>query len=796
MNLSVLSLAVTAVRGRWHAFAGILAALALGVGIVATMALVLGAAGAGGVQQSPSRFGAVPFVITAEPSLVVRDRYGSLDKVPFPSQPAVPASAVARFTGAARPDRSFFAQVLGAQTGGLPALGHGWSSAAFAPYRLVSGHAPAGADQIVVAGRAVLGSRVRVLTAAGAQQYTIVGTVGARPGEWPVFFTDAQAARLSPSADALATWSAATARAAAAVPGLQVLTGQARHQADPLAAQDTAELTGLTSFLGVAALLAGFVMVGVTGASFGLSVAQRRRDIALLRVVGATPRQVMRMVYAEALLVGATGSAAGCLLGVAAAPALARWMADQGLAPSWFSVGASAAPLVIAFAAGIAVAALSVTVAAMRAGSIRPVQALREAAVEPRRLGRWRRAAGVLALACGAGMLLVVAVVFPADATDLQTQAMAALLLIGGATLLAPFLVRSVSRLPMAGTAGTLVQASLRTQPRRAAAASSAAVRDQAVGASYVVLPADAPGLTTALAESVDAGVPATAVTDTTVLAYEPAIAPFGFHLEAPMPIPFPAIGIDHPSAAFGVPVRQGSLAGLSDDTVAVDTSWGLHVGSTLRLWLADGTPVALKVIAVYSSGLSGTSLILDQHNAGGLPDRAYVRATPAWATAMRAAAGAEGARIVPAARWSAAVSGEQAAQNQAGLVILVGIAVLYCAIGIASTFGMSTRGRRSEWALLNLSGATRRQVIRVIVAEALALTLTGIVVAAVTSAVVLGLDAIALARAAGAAGAAGVVVPWTTLAAITGATVLIGVVAAVLPASRQFRSSVRSVTG
>src|SRR6202522_806223 len=131
-----MNLAVSTVRSQWSAFAGTLAALALGVGIVATMALVLGAAGAGGVHQSRSRFGAVPFVIRAEPSLVVRDRYGSLDMVPFPSQPAVPASAVARFTGAARPDRSFFAQVLGAQTGGLPALGHGWASAAVAPDRV------------------------------------------------------------------------------------------------------------------------------------------------------------------------------------------------------------------------------------------------------------------------------------------------------------------------------------------------------------------------------------------------------------------------------------------------------------------------------------------------------------------------------------------------------------------------------------------------------------------------------------------------------------------------------------
>jgi putative ABC transport system permease protein len=152
----------------------------------------------------------------------------------------------------------------------------------------------------------------------------------------------------------------------------------------------------------------------------------------------------------------------------------------------------------------------------------------------------------------------------------------------------------------------------------------------------------------------------------------------------------------------------------------------------------------------------------------------------------MGAAAGAGGARVVPAAGWSAGVSDEQAAQNRAGLIILVGIAVLYCAIGIVSTFFMSTRGRRPEWALLKLSGATRRQVIRVIAAEALTLTMIGIAAAAVTAAVVLGLEAVAL------AGAAPVVVPWALLAEITGGTVLIGVVAAVRPACRQFRSATR----
>ena len=159
-----------------------------------------------------------------------------VDTVPLLQQPDVPASAIAQLP-AATADRSFYAQLAGVPAT-QPALGHGWSSAAFAPYRLSSGHPPRTDGQIVVTGRAVIGRPVTVLTAGGPLPFTIVGTVPARTGEQPIFFTDAEAARLSPGVDALVTGDPATARRAAALPGLQVLTGAARHQADPDAVQD------------------------------------------------------------------------------------------------------------------------------------------------------------------------------------------------------------------------------------------------------------------------------------------------------------------------------------------------------------------------------------------------------------------------------------------------------------------------------------------------------------------------------------------------------------------------------
>jgi putative ABC transport system permease protein len=810
----MLNLALATLRTRATAFAGTLAALALGVSLIATMALVLSSAEQGNANQEPQRFAAAAFVIRADPGMQVRDRYGDLAAVPFPEQPDVPAAVIARLPGAV-PDRSFFAQVQGSSPA-QPALGHGWSSARFAPYRLITGHAPAAAGQIVVAGPAPLGEQVSVLTADGSQRVAIVGTVGAIVGEQPVFFTDAEAARLSPGVDALVTGDKATANAAAALPGVQVLTGQARHLADPTAAQDATELSGLTTFLSIAALLSAFVVVAVTAAAFGLSVAQRRRDLALLRTIGATPRQVMRMVCAEAMLIGVAGSAAGCALGLEFAPVMARWIARRGLAPGWFSVSLTAGsvvPLLLAFTAGVAVAVLSVTVAAVRAGRIRPAQALREAVVEPKSLGRLRRAAGLVLLTCGVALSVVVEVAFPAEVADLKTEAMIVLLLIGGAALLAPFLLRRLSGLLPAGRGaiGLLTQAAVGTAPRRAAAAlvpvliavgltatilgvtgttaaaGSAGLRNEAAAASYIALPAGPPGLTDQFITQVEAmaGVEATAVTDTTLLAYEPAIT--SFHLEAPMPIPFGAIGIDRYSPALTLPVRQGSLAGLDDGTVAVDTSWGKHVGDILRLWLPDGTPASLKVVAVLNPTLSGPSLVVDLHNSGAsLPSRLYLTVSqPAALTRVQAAARADGARVVLAATWTAVVGNQQAAQNQAGLIVLVGIAIAYSAIGIASTFVMSTRGRAGEWALLRLTGATRKQITGIIVAEALVLTLLGIVMSAVVAAVVLGALPAALARA---GAATPLVLPWPLLGAVTGGAVVISAATSAVPGWLQFR--------
>ena len=555
----------------------------------------------------------------------------------------------------------------------------------------------------------------------------------------------------------------------------------------------------------------------MTATAFGLSVAQRRRDLALLRSIGATPKQVMRTICAEAALVGMGGSAVGSLLGLVGAPQLAGWIVRQGLAPSWFSVHfttGSALALVVAFLAGVAVAVLSVLVAAFRAGTIRPTDALREAAVEPKRIGRFRLLAGLVAVCCGIAALAAVALIFKSAATDPRTAAEIVILLIGGTALLAPFLLRSLTRPFGRGTAGMLLRANIVTGARRSAAvivpvlitaglamsilgvndtanaAASAAEHQQAANADFVVLPAGTPGLTTALLDRLHSvsGVEVTAVTDTNMLAYQPRIT--SFNLQPPMPLPFPAIGIDQPSAALNLKVIAGSLTGLDDQTIAVDSSWNEHVGDTMSIWRPDGTPVSLRVIAVVAASLSGPSLIVDQRNAGpAMPDRVYVRTNSASSdAALLDAVRSQHARVVPVSAWSAAVTDQQAKQNQFGLELLIGIAIAYSAIGIASTLLMSASGRRPELALLHKTGAIRRQIVWFVAAESLVLTLLGIAASAVVSCLVLGSLYLALT---GEVGAVSIVLPWPLVGAILAGCFLIAVFASAVPACFRPRSGV-----
>ena len=175
----MLSVALATLRARWVSFAGAFLTLALGSGFVAIMLMTLTAT-SGIPFPGPQRFAAAPIVVVPHKT----ERF-TADGFPFSlpvQQPGgLPAPVVKRLasTGRTVPDHTFPAQ----QAGGPPGqVGHAWSAASFTPYRLVAGHPPATASEVVVGGGspALVGHRVQVTTAEGTSTYTVAGVTAAR----------------------------------------------------------------------------------------------------------------------------------------------------------------------------------------------------------------------------------------------------------------------------------------------------------------------------------------------------------------------------------------------------------------------------------------------------------------------------------------------------------------------------------------------------------------------------------------------------------------------------------------
>ena len=127
---------------------------------------------------------------------------------------------------------------------------------------------------------------------------------------------------------------------------------------------------------------AGAVALFVVAGTFTLAIVQRRREVAVLRALGAAPHQVRRLIAGEALIVSARRRRARPARRPPARRRDRRVLADHGIVPAGFAPGDSWIPLVAAFGGGILIAQVAVFAAARRAGRTRPAEALREAAIE------------------------------------------------------------------------------------------------------------------------------------------------------------------------------------------------------------------------------------------------------------------------------------------------------------------------------------------------------------------------------------------------------------------------------
>lgn len=587
-------------------------------------------------------------------------------------------------------------------------------------------------------------------------------------------------------------------------------------------------VVSLVAALGTAGGVSAFVSAFVVASTFSYVVGQRRRELGLLRLAGATRAQVRRTVLAEALVLGVAASLAGCVLGRLGAPAMVGWLADVGMAPPGFTPGRQAWPLHAAFWTGLLVALGGVAVAARRAGAYGPLDALRSADVDTAALTGGRRLWGLGLVLTAATMIGWSLATDPADLLHRKTYTVQPMVLISACGLLCPALARPLLRLLARLTArrtrwaGRLVRENATAAMRRTGAiaapvlvsvaltgslagaletVSAARTAEAAArtGADFVVTPpsgarppapatAGAPGavrvdaLTAALRAVPGTAVSPTAPTELTVVEADGTAVRTQARTADPTAL----------AAVARLPVLTGSVTALDDGGIVLPEEWGhTAVGEPVDVILADGTRTTLRVAAVLRDGLGDNGLYVTARNApGARTDRIDVRLTPGTdpVTAgglLTDAASPYGAGVAGRDAWLAASAPANGRITRLRTVLVLGLALIYTGIALANTLVMATTDRRRELALLRLTGATRSQVTALVTAEAVLVVAVGAVLGCAVAAVQLGTmhGALALLRV-----PAPVVLPWQPIGLVTAACTLLAVPCTALSAAWALR--------
>ncbi|CCK29471.1 ABC transporter integral membrane protein [Streptomyces davaonensis JCM 4913] len=806
----MLTVALHTLRTRWITFTGSFVALSLGVALIAVMGLAL-ASSLQAPERRPERFAAAPVVVQGRDTLRVPTPNGDRTQ-PLAQPNAVPARTIAALKrlGPVTEDRSF---AVRAENGPADLVGHPWPTAAFAPYGPVNGREPrADGEVVVTSGWAVKGDRLRT----GSGTVTVVGVVRGLGFENAVFLTPARAAQLAPVSTQLVVEAdaAAVREAVGTDSGAEVLTGADRRFADADPDRDREALTAMNAMFGTAGGVSGFVSVFVVASTFAFAVAQRRREFGLLRTAGATPGQIRRTVLAEALLIGVLASAAGCALGAFTAPYLAAWVVDGGLAPAWFTIGDHVWPYLLAFWTGLFVALTGAAAAAWRAGRTGPAQALREASVDQGTMPWTRRLLGTALLATAAVMLLLALATDPSDLLHRKTYVSRPMLLITAFALLAPLLVRPLTRLltwlpsRLPGACGLLIRENTSTAVRRTAATAAPVL-------VTVALTGSLPGATATLNEA-----RTTETRHRTIADFVVTPPPGGYDrptLERLQKIPNAKVSSTSPSevhvleegvalirsparvadpkaltATTRLPLTAGRVLDLDDDSIIVNEEWERHtVGQRVTVWLADGTRKSLRIAAVMPVGTGDNGVYVTPANAPhARVDRIDVKVTPgtdtaAAARALRAAIEPHGGLLHTRTAWLRATQPPADGTTRLGFLLVLGIALLYTGISLANTLVMATPDRVRDLRALRLAGATTAQVLRLIAAEALTVVAVGALLGLLVAALnLLGMwGALSLLSV-----HAPIVLPWKALGSATAACAALAVVAAVIPAASALR--------
>ncbi|WP_328504066.1 ABC transporter permease [Streptomyces sp. NBC_00457] len=735
-------------------------------------------------------------------------------------------------------------------TTGAPTIGTIWNPTDRSPVELTSGHAPEGPNQVLLDADTAdtkdvaIGDTLTVIAAPGSFKAEVVGIATfttTNPGAALVFFdTETAQTKLLGDPDAGTSISVDAAdgvsdpqlkqRVAAAL-GTETLDFRT---ADEQAESDVEQLGGfldvikyvMLGFAGIAVLVGVFLIVN----TFSMLIAQRTRELGLLRALGADRRQVRRSVLTEALLLGLVGSTLGLATGIGLAVGLIELMGLLGMNIRSADMVIGVATPVSAYVVGLGVTFVAAYLPARRAAGVSPMAALADAEIAD--VGKPLRVRAVVGAVVGA--LGAAALVGCATATE--TSSAASLLGLGIvltliATVIAgPLLVRPVIRVlggafpALFGSVGRMSQRNALRNPRRTGATAAALMVglalvggmsvasasmtksfdeqiDKTLGADFVVQNANFVPFPEEVTDAVrdTEGVGLVVRTRLTTVA---ATLPDGDRVETTAAAYDPKL-----DDVANITYAQGdSTAALANGRLAMDLDFardhGVRVGSTVPVEFQGGRTAELTVGALTDQdaaegfgaqgGLYFGMSTLESYAPGGQDSAVYVNASPG-TSADDLRANLEGTLDpYPQVDVRDIADYKELVRDQIAVLLylvyaLLGLAIIIAVLGVVNTLALSVVERTREIGLLRAIGLARRQLRRMIRLESVVIAVFGAVLG-----LALGLVwGVCIQQVLALQGMQAFAIPWTTIIAVVIGSAVVGVVAALLPALRASRMNV-----
>jgi putative ABC transport system permease protein len=570
------------------------------------------------------------------------------------AQPGVSAAYgdVQGFARIATSDGTVLGQV------GPPKYGGVFIDAEQSPWQLAEGKPPASGSEVVIdrrsakEGKVKVGDTVSITGAGGVRDFTVSGIARfagndtAGGSTWALFdlatagqFVVGQPDRIdsvivvgdgSLDDEALAT----SIQQALAGSEVEVLTG-AEITAEN---QDAIEqgLSFFTTFLTIFAALSLFVGSFIIYNVFSISAAQRQRENALLRAIGASRGQVTRVLFAEALVVGVLGGVVGFGAGVLLATGIMKLLSSIGFGPSGTELTVSPSSFVITLVVGVAVTLVCAVVPAIRSGRVPPLAALRDVSVDKSAVSRGRLVTGVVfavIAAVGVGLGLT---------TDPVWLAAGVVGLFVSLVVLGPLVAAPVARLltpalrSVRGVTGEIAARNAATSPKRTALTAGAlgiglallvgvstlgssiksSIRDtigEQFTGDFAVSTSDAEG-------SGFGGLPGTLADELVAVPEVDAALGIGINLlnvtENGSPSVKRVLTLDPTQAAalLDLPFTAGGWASLDENSILVAADKaardGLQVGSPIEASFQDGSTRTLAVAGLFDSDAFGNLIV------------------------------------------------------------------------------------------------------------------------------------------------------------------------------------------